>query len=112
VQRLAKGQPFKRAYLGIVSNPVALPDEIAADQRVGQGVGLMVLSIEDGTPAKQSGLTFGEVILKFGGKSISDSGNLTGLLGEEAIGKPTKLSVLRGGKVVELDITPTTGAEE
>ncbi|MDA4117141.1 MAG: S1C family serine protease [Thaumarchaeota archaeon] len=112
VQRLAKGQPFKRAFLGIVSNPVALPDEIAAEQAIGQEVGLMVLSIEKGTPAKQSGLAFGDVILKFGGKSISSSGDLTGLLGEDAIGKQTKLSVLRGGKVVELDITPTTGAEE
>ena len=112
VQRLAKGQPFKRAFLGIVSNPVALPDEIAADPRVGQEGGLMVLSIEDGTPAKLSGLTFGDVILKFDGNSLSSSGDLTGLLREEAIGKRTKLSVLRGGMVVELDITPTTGAEE
>jgi S1-C subfamily serine protease len=112
VQRLAKGQAFKRAFLGIVSNPVELPDEIAADKRVGQDMGLMVLSIEDGTPAKKAGLTFGDVILKFDGKSVSSSGDLTSLLGEEAIGKPAKLSVLRGGNVVELEITPTTGAEE
>jgi S1-C subfamily serine protease len=112
VQRLAKGQPFKRAYLGIVSNPVALPEEVSSDQRVGQEAGVMVFSVEDGTPAKKSGLSFGDVILKFNGKSISNSEDLTGFLGEEAIDRPAKLSVLRGGNVVELDITPTSGREE
>jgi S1-C subfamily serine protease len=112
VKRLAEGKPFKRAYLGIVSNPVALPAEVSSDQRVGQETGVMVLSIEDGTPAKKSGLAFGDVILKFNGKSVSNSEDLTSFLGEEAIGKQAKLAVLRGGNVVELEITPTTGREE
>ncbi|HVC27644.1 MAG TPA: trypsin-like peptidase domain-containing protein [Nitrososphaerales archaeon] len=112
VQRLATGKPFKRAYLGIVSNPVALPEEVSSDQRVGQEAGVMVFSVEDGTPAKKSGLSFGDVILRFNGKSTSNSEDLTSLLGEEAIGQPAKLSVLRGGNVVELEITPTAGREE
>ena len=112
VQRLAKGQPFKRAYLGIVSNPVALPEEVSSDQRVGQEAGVMVLSVEDGTPAKRSGLAFGDVLLKFNGKSLSSSDDLTSMLGEEAIDHKAMLSVLRGGNVVELEITPTTGREE
>jgi serine protease Do len=112
VQRLAKGQPFRRAYLGVVSNPVALPEEVSSDKRVGQEAGVMVFSVEEGTPAKQSGLSFGDVILRFNGKSISNSEDLTSLLGEEAIGKQAKLSVLRGGSVVDLEITPTTGREE
>ena len=112
VQRLAKGQPFKRSYLGIVSNPVALPEEVSSDQRVGQEAGVMVLSVEDGTPAKRSGLAFGDVLLKFNGKSLSSSDDLTSMLGEEAIDQKAMLSVLRGGNVVELEITPTTGREE
>jgi S1-C subfamily serine protease len=112
VQRLAKGETFKRAYLGIVTNPVALPEEVSSDKRVGQDAGVMVFAVEDGTPAKKSGLSFGDVILKFDGKSITNSEDLTGLLGEEAIGQKAKLSVLRGGNVVELEITPTAGREE
>lgn len=112
VKRLAEGQPFRRAFLGIVSNPVAFPDEVSSDQKVGQEAGVMVLSVEDGTPAKQSGLAFGDVLLRFNGKSVSSSEDLISLLGEEAIGQKATLSVLRGGKVVELEITPTTGREE
>ena len=112
VERLAEGRPFKRAYLGIVTNPVALPDEVASGKSVGQEAGVMVYSVEDDTPAKQAGLSFGDVILRFNGKSISSSEDLTSLLGEEAIDQKAKLSVLRGGNVVELDITPATGREE
>ena len=112
VERLATGKPYKRAYLGIATNPVALPDEVSADQNVGQESGVMVLSIEDGTPAKESGLAFGDVILRFNGQKVESSDDLTGFLGEEAIGKQAKLAVLRGGNVVELDVTPTTGREE
>ena len=112
VRRLAEGKPFKRAYMGIGSNPVALPEEMASQASVGQESGVMVLSVEDGTPAKAAGLAFGDVILRFNGESISSSDDLTGFLGEEAIGKRAKLSVLRGGSVVELEITPATGREE
>ena len=112
VKRLAEGKPFKRAYLGIASNPVALPEEVSSDPKVGQETGLMVLSVEEGTPARQGGLAFGDVILRFNGKTVSNSEDLTSLLGEEAIGKQAKLSVLRGGNVVELAITPTTGRED
>ncbi len=112
VQRLATGKPFKRAYLGIISNPVALPEEVSSDDQVRQEAGVMVFSVENGTPAKQSGLSFGDVILRFNGKTVSNSEDLTSLLGEDAIGKQAKLSVLRGGNVVDLEITPTTGREE
>jgi S1-C subfamily serine protease len=112
VKRLTEGQPFRRAYLGVVSNPVALPDEVSSDKRVGQEAGVMVLSVEEGTPAKRSGLAFGDVLLRFNGKSVSSSEDLASLLGEEAIDQTAKLSVLRGGTVVDMEITPTTGREE
>ena len=112
VQRISEGQPFKRAYLGVVTNPVALPEEVSSANQVGQEAGVMVFQVEDGTPAKQAGLSFGDVILRFNGKSISNSEDLSGLLGEEAIGQKAKLSVLRGGSVLDLDITPASGREE
>lgn len=112
VERLAAGQPLKRAYLGILSNPVALPSEVSDAESVRQEKGVMVYSVRDGSPAKQAGITFGDVILRFNGNSVSSSDDLTGLLGEEAIGKSAKLSILRGGGVLDLEITPGAGREE
>jgi S1-C subfamily serine protease len=112
VQRLADGKPFQRAYMGITSNPVALPEEVSAQESVGQESGVMVLSVEEGTAAKAAGLSFGDVIIRFNGERVTSSEDLIGFLREEAIGRKSKLSVLRGGSVVELEITPTTGREE
>jgi S1-C subfamily serine protease len=112
VQRLAEGKPFRKAFLGIVSNPVALPQDISSNKNVGQDVGVMVFAVEDGTPAKQAGLAFGDVLLAFNGEKISSSEELAALLDEGAIGQKAKLTVLRGGNVVEIEITPTAGKEE
>jgi serine protease Do len=112
IERLAEGKPFRKAYLGIFTNPVELPAEVASDKRVGQETGLMVLSVEDGTPAKKAGLTLGDVLMKFDGKSIESTEDLTALLSEEAIGQPAKLLVLRGGNIVESSVSPTEGREE
>ncbi len=112
VDRVENGQPFKKAYLGILSHPVSLPADVASSDGVGQDSGVMVCSVQDGTPAKLSGLSFGDIILRFDGKAVSDSEDLSGLLGEEAIGKRTEVSVLRGGAVVDLEVTPATGRED
>jgi S1-C subfamily serine protease len=112
VDKLAKGQTFRRAYLGIVTNPVALPEEVSSIKSVGQDSGVMVFSVEEGTPARQAGLSFGDVILRFDGKKVESSEDLTGLLGEDAIGKKAKIAVLRGGNVVDLEVTPGAGKEE
>jgi len=112
VQRLAAGKTFKRAYLGIVTNPVELPAEVATDKRVSQEAGLMVFSVEDGTPAKKAGLTLGDVILKLNGKGTESTEDLTSFLSEEAIGRPAKILLLRGGNVTELTVTPAEGQEE
>ena len=86
VDRLAEGKPFRKAYLGIFTNPVELPEEVSSDKRVGQDTGLMVLSVEDGTPAKKAGLTLGDVLIKYDGKGVESTDDLTALLSEEAIG--------------------------
>jgi S1-C subfamily serine protease len=91
---------------------VALPQDISSDKTVGQDVGVMVFAVEDGTAAKQAGLAFGDVLLTFNGERISSSEDLAALLDEGAIGQKAKLTVLRGGKVVEIEITPTAGREE
>ncbi len=112
VSRLESGQPLNRAYLGIASRTVELPEDIASDSRIGQDSGVMVLSVEGGTPAKSADLRFGDVILKFDDQKVSDQEDLSLLLSEEAIGKERKVTVLRGGSVVEVHITPTAGREE
>ena len=96
---------LKRAYLGIVSNPLTLPEEVAKE--LGQTEGLIVLSVEPGTPAKKAGVAVGDIIVALDSKKTEGYNDLFRALAGGIIGKETKLTVLRGEKPTELSIVPS-----
>jgi S1-C subfamily serine protease len=109
VDRLASGKPVGRAYLGIVSNPVELPTDVVGLPK--QDYGLIILSVESESPAKKAGLALGDVLVGFDGTAVNRFHDLSGILTEEAIGRASKVQVLRGGKLQELSITPGPAPE-
>jgi len=112
VDRLAKDGKIRRAYLGITSNTIPLPREIARQSKIGQEAGVVVLSVRTDSPAKRAGLVFGDVIVKFNEKPVTSPYDWYGLLTEEVIGKEFKLRILREEKIRELTITPTVAEAE
>jgi S1-C subfamily serine protease len=111
VQTLASGKAVGRAYLGIVTNPIPIPEDMAKMSEVGQEYGLLVLSVEAGSAAKAAGLVFGDVLLGLDDKPVTGFRDLTRLLTEEKIGKALKLKVLRGGRIEALSVTPGPAPE-
>jgi S1-C subfamily serine protease len=99
---LAHGQ-VRRGYLGIGTQPARLPRDLA--ERLGQPSGLLIVSVEPGSPADQAGLVLGDAILAFAGTPLRHPGELLPLLEEERIGKEVALSVLRAGEVREVRVT-------
>lgn len=110
--RLMTGGELKRAYLGIVSNTVSIPQEIASQVRLDQDTGVMIFQVEKGAPARKAGLTMGDVIVKFNQEPVTTFYDLPRLLTEDLIGKKTTITILRGEKIAELTITPTTAEAE
>jgi S1-C subfamily serine protease len=110
--RLMTGGKLKRAYLGIVSDTVLIPQEIASQAGVNQDSGVMVFQVEQGAPAKKAGLTMGDVIVKFNEKPVTTFYDLPGLLNEDIIGKKTTLTIIREERLVQLTITPTVAESE
>jgi serine protease Do len=104
--RLITGGKIKKAYLGLIANTVAIPQEIQQDVGIEQETGVMVFQVESGAPAKKAGLTMGDVIIAFNGKPVADFYDLPRLLSEDVADKKTTLTVIRGEKVFELTITP------
>ncbi|MCJ7763074.1 trypsin-like peptidase domain-containing protein [Candidatus Bathyarchaeota archaeon] len=104
--RLLTGGKIKKAYLGLIANTVALPQEIQEEAGIEQETGVMVFQVEPGAPAKKAGLTMGDVIVGFNGKTVTDFYDLPRLLVEDVAGKQTKLTVIREDKLLELTITP------
>jgi S1-C subfamily serine protease len=96
---------IKRAYLGIVSDTISLPEDVAT--QIQQEEGMIVYSVETGTPAKKAGVAIGDIVVKLNSKPVRNLYDLRKLLTSEVIGKATTLSVLRGEKLTELTVTPT-----
>jgi S1-C subfamily serine protease len=112
VERLMKGGEVKRAYLGVFMAPIPVPKEVAESTKMAQERGVMILRVEPESPAKKAGIAFGDIVVRFNDKTVTDVSDLPRLLTEDLIGKKTKIVVLRGEKLVELTITPTSAKEE
>src|SRR4030067_1315951 len=112
VDRLTHGENIKRAYLGITSNTIPLPSDIAAQVQIRQDAGVLVFSVEAESPAKRAGLEFGDIIVKFNDKSVTNVDDLPRMLTKEVVGKATKLGILRGGKLRGLTIVPIAAGVE
>jgi S1-C subfamily serine protease len=110
--RLMSGREIKKAYLGIIANSVAIPREIAEQTGIDQDSGVMIFSVERGSPAKDAGLAMGDVIVGFNGKPVTSFYDLPRLLAEDVIGKETKLTIIRREKLLELNIAPTESGGE
>jgi serine protease Do len=104
--RLMTGKAIKKAYLGIVANTVAIPQELAEQTGIEQESGVMIFSVEHNAPARKAGLMMGDVIIKFNGKTVTNFYDLPRLLAEDVAGKETKLTILRGEKLLETTVTP------
>jgi serine protease Do len=105
--RLMGGRLIKKAYLGVVANSVEIPKEIQEQTGLNQHSGVMIFSVERGSPARKSGLAMGDVIVKFNGKTVTNFYDLPRLLAEDIIGKETRLTIIRREKLLELNIIPT-----
>jgi S1-C subfamily serine protease len=110
--RLLNGGQLKRAYLGIVSNTVRIPEELAEQAAINQQTGVMIFSVERDSPARKAGLTMGDVIIKFNGKPVTNFYDLPTLLVEDVIDKSTEIVILREEKLTTLQIKPQAAEEE
>jgi S1-C subfamily serine protease len=94
---------IKRGYLGILSQPVHLPE----GQRLGltQRGGLLVVGVEEGSPAGRGGLIIGDILATLDGQPVEDTEDLLVLLTGERVGREVPVEVIRGGELQTLQIT-------
>jgi S1-C subfamily serine protease len=101
---LSERGSVKRGYLGILSQPVHLP----AVQRVGLGDqrgGLLVVGVEDGSPAGQGGMLLGDILVSLDASHVVDTDELQTLLAGDRVGREVSVGVVRGGELQTLRVT-------
>jgi S1-C subfamily serine protease len=94
----------RRAYLGIVSSPMPLPQNLA--ERFGRSVGLRVVEVVAGGPAARAGVRVGDLLISAGGRPVTGAQDLQKLMFGDAIGRPLPITVLRNGALVDVIAEP------
>ncbi len=104
--RLIKDGKIRRGYLGMGGQNVPIPRRLVRAHHLPDEAGVLVVSIEDGSPARRAGLVEGDVIVRYGVHSVVGIDDLHRLLIDEEVGVRSTLAVLRGAEIVSLDIVP------
>ncbi len=84
-----------RAYLGTI------PDYATEVE------GVKFSGVRSGSPADQAGIRGGDVLVEFAGRRIANIYDYTYALDAVKIGEPVRVVVVREGRRVELEVTPT-----
>jgi membrane-associated protease RseP (regulator of RpoE activity) len=78
--------------------------QLAGYFRLTEDEGVLVTSVDEGSPAARAGVKAGDVILKLAGKAVRDGRDLRRALGEADPGEEITLTVQRDGKPLDLTV--------
>jgi len=106
VDELLERGHVRRPFIGIAVQPVALSAALTKQHQISGDRGLLIVSIADNSPAEQGGVLIGDVLLEAGGRRLSRPDDLLDALSETAQAAAVNLTVLRGGAMKTLSITP------
>ncbi|MGH7780359.1 MAG: S1C family serine protease [Candidatus Binataceae bacterium] len=105
--RLIRDGVIKRAYIGIAGMTTPLARRIVRFFRLPKETGVIVTSIEPGSPAALAGLTPRDIVVGFAGAPVAEIDDLHRMLSEERIGRQSELDVIRSTERIRIGIQPS-----
>ena len=100
---LTKGGHVSRGVLGVsIQN---LTKELGEQFHVPGNKGALISQVNKGSPAEQAGLKPGDVIVRFDGKAVEDTGQLRNMVAATAPGTSAPVDVIRNGKQETFTVT-------
>ena len=94
----------RRAYVGIAGGPRPLPPRARAE--LGLESAVEVVEVVPDGPADRAGMRAEDLIVDLDGVKIDDVNVLQRLMVAELIGRQVPVRVVRGSRVVELELVP------
>ncbi len=106
--RLMKDGRVRRARLGVGGQTIMLDARLAARLGREHGSAVQITEIVAGGPAERAALRSGDVLLSFGDEPMFSVDDLHRRLRAEIAGQAIQVSVIRGGRIDVLIVTPDT----
>jgi S1-C subfamily serine protease len=104
--RLIRDGAIRRSYIGVAGQNVSVPRALARANQLAVSSGVLVASVESGSPAAHAGLRDGDVIVALGDRAVNGIDDLHRQLTDDRIGQPLPLSILRSGGRRQLTVVP------
>jgi S1-C subfamily serine protease len=104
--RLIKDGSIARAFIGVAGQNVPLHRRVVRYHGLAHESAILVVSLEDGSPARRAGLLDGDLIVAFDGRPIAGIDDLHRILTDAVVGARATLTVLRGTEKLDLAILP------
>jgi S1-C subfamily serine protease len=100
---MAEGR-VRRAWLGVAVGPRPLPPRVAG--RLGRGSAVEVIEVVEGSPADRAGVRPEDLLVELDGIRLAGADDLQQAMTVERIGVPVKATVVRGGELRAMTLTP------
>ncbi len=104
--RLIKEGKIRRSYIGFGGQNVPLLRRIVRFHHLPVESGVLVVSIEENSPAIRAGLSEGDIIVGFDSQPVAGIDDLHRMLTEEKVGVKTTLMIMRQTEKLNLNIIP------
>ena len=97
---------IRRGYIGVAGQNVPIHRRIVRFYGLPLETGVLVISVEDKSPAKRAGLREGDLIVAFNGQSVGSVHDLHKVLVGEQIGVSARITIIRHTEKLELPVLP------
>jgi S1-C subfamily serine protease len=104
--RLLRDGRIRRSYIGVSGQTVPVHRRVVRFYDLPKETGALVLSVEDGSPAKRAGLREGDVVVALEGQPVAGVDDLHRLLTEVRVGMSSTLTIVRYTDKLDLKIVP------
>jgi len=104
IAALMRDGRVRRAYVGIAGGPRPLPPHARVKLRRSSGV--EIVEVADGSPAERAGLRAEDLIVELAGVVVERVEDIQRAMSEDAIGARLPVTVLRGERLLELELGP------
>ncbi len=104
--RLIRDGKIRRGWLGIGGQNIKIPPHAAHVLGLKAESGVLVISVERGSPAERAGLSERDVIVGFAGTQIATIDDLHRALTDESIGRKSRVEIVRRSEKLVLQAIP------
>ncbi len=104
--KLIKDGKIKRSFIGIAGQDAPIHRRIVYHYNLPSSKSIMVINVEQNSPAEKASVLEGDRIISFNNKPITGIDDLHKMLTETQVGVKAELQVLRGTEIMNLEIIP------